>query len=458
MTTAVVVPLDPVPGPLDALDRFAARQSPILLHSAAPLHPLSRYSYLAADPVVTLRRGADAWRDVASAIRRSLSQPASSIPELPPFQGGWAGWFGYELGQAFDTMQCANGHGSGTPDVALALYDWVIAWDHATNNAWLVSTGVNADGHRDRERATDRAQAALSILAGAVNPQAVSAPRAGGGVPETHADFTPDGYREAVATVIEHVRSGDIFQANISQRFVREGAVDPVRLYRALVERSPAPMAAFVGHPPHHALSVSPERFLRFTPSTREIETRPVKGTRPRAATRADDDALARELEASAKDRAENVMIVDLMRNDLARVATTGTVDVPVVCALETHPTVHHLVSTVTARLRPGLDALDLLAAAFPGGSVTGAPKIRAMEVIASLEPVRRGVYCGAIGWIGLDGALDTSIAIRTITLDGQAASYHAGGGVTALSTPAEEYQETLDKALALAAALEDVG
>ncbi len=457
MTSAVVIPLDPVPDPLVALGRFADRASPILLHSAAPVHPLSRYSYLAADPIRTLRRDAGAWPEVASVIRQSLDSQASILPELPPFQGGWAGWFGYELGQAFDTMHCASGQGSGTPDVALALYDWVIAWDHAVDRAWLVSTGIDARGHRDPGRAADRAQTAIESLAGTCGTRAYIAHQPGA-EPATRADFTPDEYRAAVARVVEHVRAGDIFQANISQRFIRDSFADPLQLYRALVARSPAPMAAFVAHAPHHALSVSPERFVRFTPTTREIETRPIKGTRPRGATPAEDAAMAHELETSAKDRAENVMIVDLLRNDLARVAVTGTVEAPSVCALETHPTVHHLVSTITAQLRPGLDALDLLAATFPGGSVTGAPKIRAMEVIASIEPVRRGVYCGAIGWIGLDGALDTSIAIRTITLDGHKASYHAGGGVTALSSPEAEYLETLDKARALAAALEKVG
>ncbi len=458
LPAAVVIPLDPVPDPLVALGRFADRASPILLHSAARSHPLSRYSYLAADPVATLRRDSGAWPEVAWVIRQSLASSAPILPELPPFQGGWAGWFGYELGRAFDTMDCATGQGSGTPDVALALYDWVIAWDHAVDRAWLVSTGVDACGDRGADRATARARAALKALAGTGSPPPARSTKQPGAEPTTRADFTPDEYRAAVARVVEHVRAGDIFQANISQRFIRTCSTDPVRLYRALVARSPAPMAAFVAHPPHHALSVSPERFVRFTPTTREIETRPIKGTRPRGSTPAEDAALAHELETSAKDRAENVMIVDLLRNDLARVAVTGTVETQSVCALETHPTVHHLVSTVTAQLRPGLDALDLLAATFPGGSVTGAPKIRAMEVIASIEPVRRGVYCGAIGWIGLDGALDTSIAIRTITLDGHDASYHAGGGITALSSPDAEHLETLDKARALADALAEAG
>ncbi len=435
MTPPIVIPLDDVPGPVAVLSRLAGHASPILFHSAAPQHPLSRYSYLSADPIATLLRDAAGWPEVSRTIRRTLESQPPCDPSLPPFQGGWAGWLGYELGRAFDTMQCSSGPGSGTPDIALALYDWVVAWDHAADRAWLMSSGVDVHGERSANRAAERAEAVLAALSGLGTIPAVPARQSG--TPVTpRADFTPDEYRAAVARVIEHVRAGDIFQANISQRFVTTCSADPVQLYGDLVTGSAAPMGAFVAHPPHHVLSVSPERFIRYDPSTRQVETRPIKGTRPRGSTADADAALALELVNSAKDRAENVMIVDLLRNDLARVAVTGTVETPSLCVLETHPTVHHLVSTVTATLRPEFDALDLLAATFPGGSITGAPKIRAMEVIASIEPVRRGVYCGAIGWIGLDGALDTSIAIRTITLDGDSASFHAGGGITALSSP----------------------
>jgi para-aminobenzoate synthetase component I len=225
-------------------------------------------------------------------------------------------------------------------------------------------------------------------------------------------------------------------------------------LYGDLIQRSPAPMAAFLRRGDVSVASASPERFVRLEMPARQVETRPIKGTRPRHAVPARDAELARELTASEKDRAENVMIVDLMRNDLSRVCRPGSVQTPSLCALESHPTVHHLVSTVTGDLRTDCDALDLLAATFPGGSVTGAPKLRAMEIITELEPVARGVYSGAIGWIGLDGAMDTSIAIRTVTVADAVATFHAGGGITARSIPVDEYQETLDKAQALIAAL----
>ena len=241
---------------------------------------------------------------------------------------------------------------------------------------------------------------------------------------------------------------------NLSQRFTVPFAGTALALNREIGKRTAAPMAAYLQHDRVQVISASPERFLRFDPVTRQVETRPIKGTRPRRTDAADDARLARELQESDKDRAENVMIVDLLRNDLARVCKPGSVRVPVLNALESHPTVHHLVSTVTGVLRAECDALDLLAATFPGGSITGAPKLRAMSIINELEPVARGIYSGAIGWLGLDGAMDTSIAIRTVIIAGGIASFHAGGGITAQSDPADEFRETLDKARALTAAV----
>ena len=270
------------------------------------------------------------------------------------------------------------------------------------------------------------------------------------------ADFTPAEYRAAVAQVIEHVLAGDIFQANLTQRFTAPFTGDPLTLLAALERWAPAPLGAYLRHDDVELYSASPERFLRYDPCSRRVETRPIKGTRRRDPEPQCDATLARELEASEKDRAENVMIVDLLRNDLSRVCEPGSVTVDALCRLESHATVHHLVSVVSGRLRRGSDALDLLAATYPGGSVTGAPKLRAMALLAGLERVRRGVYTGAIGWLGLDGALDTNLAIRTIIVKHGVAAIHAGGGVTARSDPDEEYRETLDKAQALIHALAD--
>jgi para-aminobenzoate synthetase component 1 len=428
-----------------------------VLESAGPRHDLARYSYLAADPVATVAATSAEWPTVRERLRATINAHRAIDSILPPFQGGWLGWFSYELGAAFDAMPRAERPGMAVPDVALALYDWVIAWDHHRGAAWLISSGVDPVGQCDRARAERRAEDVLARIRRFDNES--NAPQQASLATDVSphglvADFTPEAYRGAVARVIEHVRDGDIFQATLSQRFTLPFTGDAHRLYAALVERTGAPMSAFMQHGDVTIVSASPERFLRYDAATRAVETRPIKGTRPRGHDALADAALAAELVASAKDRAENVMIVDLMRNDLARVCDAGTVAVPVLCRVESFATVHHLVSVVTGRLSAGYDALDLLAAAFPGGSVTGAPKLRAMAIIAAVEPVTRGVYCGAIGWLGLDGSMDTSIAIRTmIVRDGQIAA-HAGGGVTLESTPDGEYQETLDKVRALLAAL----
>src|SRR5688572_31441638 len=266
--------------------------------------------------------------------------------------------------------------------------------------------------------------------------------------------FTHRGYLDAVAKVREYIVAGDIFQANLSQRFQAPLREPPFALYRRLRRRNPAPFAAYLAFGDVTVLSASPERFLRLDPD-RQVETRPIKGTRPRGLGPMHDAALGRALAESEKDRAENVMIVDLLRNDLSRVCRPGTVRVPELFALEQHPTVHHLVSTVLGELEPGADAVDLVRAAFPGGSITGAPKVRAMEIIAELEPTRRGVYCGSIGYLSATGAMDTSIVIRTfLALRGQV-YFQAGGGIVADSDPEQEYRETLDKARALIQTLE---
>jgi para-aminobenzoate synthetase component 1 len=445
----VVIALDPPPEPLELLERFAHLPYPVLLDGAADHHDLGRFSYLAADPVATQRGTAADWPALRDRLRATITSSPPMAPDLPPFQGGWIGWLGYELGAAFDRMPRAAQDPLLLPDVSLALHDWVIAWDHVVGTAWLVSTGIDAHGELSASRAQRRADEVLARLSTGECPDA-----SGFAPTVAAADFTPAAYRSAVAEVVEHVLAGDIFQANLAQRFAAPFAGRPVALYRQIRRHSAAPLAAYLDHDDVQLLSASPERFLRLEASTRAVETRPIKGTRRRGHDPVEDAALARALEASEKDRAENVMIVDLLRNDLARVCAPGTIAVPLLCALESHPTVHHLVSTVTGTLREGRDVLDLLAATFPGGSITGAPKLRAMAVIASLEPVTRGAYCGAIGWIGRDGSGSFSIAIRTVTIARGLASFHAGGGITALSDPEAEYQETLDKAAALMAAL----
>ncbi len=462
----LVVPLDPIPDPLALLERVAARPYPALLDGASHQGDLGRWSYLAWDPVTTVVAGPEAWPAVERQLRGTTGAPPA--PDgAPPFAGGWIGWFGYELGRAFDRQPVPRTDDLATPAISLALYDTVVAWDHSTGRAWLVSTGIDATGAADPHRAAARHALRTQEMAGggsvAVAMPAHEPVRVAGEVSITafapapeglRGDFSAAAYPVAVQRIVDDIHAGDLFQANLSQRFVAPWPGSALALYRNMRAETPAALGAYLDHGRHVALSASPELFLRYDRSSGRVETRPIKGTRPRGQCPAEDAQLATELVASPKDRAENVMIVDLLRNDLARVALPGTVDVPTLAALETHPAVHHLVSVVTAQLAPGQDGLDLLRATFPGGSVTGAPKLRAMEEIAELEPVARGIYCGAIGWLGLDGSLMLNVAIRTVTVAGGIAAVHAGGGITALSDPEAEYRETLDKARGLITAL----
>jgi para-aminobenzoate synthetase component 1 len=329
--------------------------------------------------------------------------------------------------------------------VHLAFHDVVLACDHQAGRCWLISSGwPEADPRRRRKRAHQR----LEQVADWLGEEAL----AEGRQPAISADawrsnFTRPGYLAAIERVRDYIRAGDIYQANIAQCFTAtlpEG-FDNWHFYRALRQANPAPFAAYLACGARTIASSSPERFLRLNGDA--VETRPIKGTAARSPDATRDRELAAALLASEKDRAENVMIVDLVRNDLSRVSRPGSVEVPALCALETYAGVHHLVSAVTGRLGPGKDGLDLLAACFPGGSITGAPKIRAMQIIAEIERAPREVYCGAIGWLGFDGNMDWNIAIRTVTLEGGEARFQVGGGITLLSDAAAEYQETLSKA-----------
>ncbi len=267
-------------------------------------------------------------------------------------------------------------------------------------------------------------------------------------------NFSRDEYERVIRKALDYIRAGDIYQVNLAQRFAVPCGGDPFDVHLRLRSVSPAPFGAFLRFPGFALLSSSPERFISYRPGDRVVETRPIKGTRPRGPDPRRDAELAHELVTSEKDRAENLMIVDLERNDLGRVAEVGSVVVPGLFELESFSTVHHLTSTVRARLRAGQDAVDLLRAMFPCGSVTGAPKIRAMEIIEELEKVARGPYTGAIGYLGFDGSLELSVAIRTIIIKGGTGYFHVGGGIVADSVPALEYEETLHKGAALANAL----
>jgi len=446
----IAVPI-PYRDPVAAFAPFARESWAALLDSAEEHATRGRFAYIAVDPFTTM-----IWRvgdagDPFALLRAKLPLDlAPALPGLPPFQGGALGLFGYELGGCFERLPQPRAAPPASPDLAIGLYDTVAAFDLAQRSAWVIARDVpGAPGGRPPARARAEALAAKIRAAQPLSFPDWSA-RGNWRVETGRARF-----EAMVGACVDYIRAGDIFQANITHRFLADlpPGLDAFTLYRRLRRLTPSPFAAFFNAPGLQLLSASPERFLALDRSGR-IETRPIKGTRPRGADPAEDARYVAELRASEKDRAENLMIVDLLRNDLSRVAAVGTVRVPELFTLETFARVHHLVSAVEGRLAPGFGALDLLAAAFPGGSVTGAPKIRALEIIHELEPARRGPYCGALAWIGFDGAMDSSIVIRTLWIaDGQVVA-QAGGGIVADSIPAAEYEETMVKAAPLLAAL----
>ncbi|HSI08605.1 MAG TPA: aminodeoxychorismate synthase component I, partial [Rariglobus sp.] len=370
----------------------------------------------------------------------------SSAPSALPFTGGAVGFFSYELCTQLEKLPRTKPDDlPEIPDCEFAFYDSLIAHEHATNRTWLVANPV----------ATTPAFTLLARLRSVVAKPAVPSSQLSAlssQLLEPVSNFTADSYQAAIARIKSYIASGDVYQVNLTQRFSTPLPCAPYDLYLRLRERSPAPFAAYLSVGPVQLISSSPERFL--TLRDRRVETRPIKGTRPRSPDPTTDAALAAELLSSEKDRAELLMIVDLERNDLGRVCDYGTVRVDKLWQLESHPTVHHLVANVSGQLRAGLDIIDCVRASFPGGSITGAPKIRSMQIIDELEPHRRHIYTGAIGYIGFDGNADLNIAIRTITCVANRAYYHVGGGIVWDSDPAAEYQETLDKGRAMHEAL----
>lgn len=462
LLTPLVRTLD-APAPLvDLAPAVLGLPYPVFLDSAAPGGTRGRYSYLAADPFLVLKsRGrtvsvetasgvevieGDPWQTLQSLLSRYRS---ACLPGLPPFQGGVIGYWSYDLGRLIERLPQWADDDLDLPEMCLGFYDWCLAEDHLTGETRAIVARVP---HHDADDASSRMEWVLDKLdshdRGAVGPDL----RVPDPPPRLHSNFTREGYRAAVRRVKEYLAAGDIYQANISQRFETEFLGDAWGLYGALRRANPAPFAAYLGGPDAAVLSASPELFLRLHGD--RVETGPIKGTRPRGSDPASDRALARELRLSPKDRAENVMIVDLMRNDLGKLCRIGSVETPRLFALEGHPTVWHLVSTVTGVLPSGVGGVDLMRSCFPGGSVTGAPKVRAMEIIEELEPVRRGAYCGAIGYMAFNGDMVASIAIRTMVLSRGRLTFHVGGGIVADSDPEAEYQETLDKAAGLLRAL----
>ena len=434
--------------PIDAAEAFRDLPGLVLLESARPGRN-ARWSYLTADPVAVLEAPA-AGRDPFAVARRLVGRLDPSLPDgpgTPPFIGGLVGFLGYDLAHVLERLPSIAIDDQGLPPLRLALHDWAVAWDRRTGDAWLCGRAVDGDGRRLAERLDDVHARLTAPLPADHDRHDLDRPLV------FRSGLSRAAYEAGVETVRQHIAAGDIYQANLTRRLETPFDGDPWARYRHLRTGDPSLFSAFLDLGPspetgmaRALLSASPEPFLSLD-TDGVVATDPIKGTRPRGRDRAEDRALARELLTSAKDRAENVMIVDVLRNDLGRVCVPGTVRVPRLCRLERTAAVQHLVSTVTGRLAPGRDAFELLAASFPGGSITGAPKIRAMEILEGLEPVRRGPYTGALGWVGPDGAMQTSILIRTFVADGRRLTLHVGGGITWGSDPAGEWQETVAKA-----------
>lgn len=421
---------------------LAERPFPFLLESANG----GRYSFAGADPETVLYARGDRlsiWSEGAERTLRGnpfdlieelLAQYRTENPEGVPLPGAAVGAFGYDLGQHLERLPRRAADDLQFPDLVLGFYDSLRFVDHETGQAAEIDLSP-----RRAARAIDPGTY-QRVFRGGVAP------------PGRGATFTREAYLEAIARIREYISAGDVYQVNLSQRFHARSERSPFDVYLALRAASPAPFAAFLGLGRRSILSASPERFLELRGRT--LVTRPIKGTRRRGNTPEEDERLRRELLCSPKDDAELAMIVDLERNDLGRVCEPGTVEVAAPKELESHPTVFHLSAVVRGRLRQGLGPVDALRATFPGGSITGAPKIRAMEIIDQLEPTRRAFYTGAIGALGFDGSINLSVAIRTVLADGPDFFFQAGGGIVADSDPEAEYAETIAKASAMARAL----
>lgn len=437
------------------LTRFAPLSSlpwAMLLHSGQADHLHNRFDILVADPCATLvTQGASTVIEDATGTRVSDADPFTLVREAMaalgvtpsadanlPFQGGALGLFGYDLGRRVEALPTQAEADLHAPDMAVGIYDWALIADHHRQRLTLV-----CQGDRDARLAWLARHATL--------PTPAADFRLTG---EWQANLSRAGYGERFRRVQAYLRSGDCYQINLTQRFSAPYQGSEWQAFTRLNASNRAPFSAFLRLPQQAVLSVSPERFLWL--EQQQIQTRPIKGTLPRLADPEADARQAARLAASEKDRAENLMIVDLLRNDIGRVAEPGSVRVPELFVVEPFPAVHHLVSTITARLPDGRHATDLLRACFPGGSITGAPKVRAMEIIEELEPQRRNAYCGSIGYLSLCGAMDTNITIRTLLAEQGRLYCWAGGGIVADSDEQAEYQETFDKVARILPQLRD--
>jgi len=452
-----------------AMRRLAGLPYLATLDSALSMGRLGQYSFLVADPF-ELYRLTRPVADPLAPLARLLEafRIESPIAGLPPFQGGAVGFLGYEFGRCFERIPMARHNEFDIPLAMFGFYDTVLAWDHERGGqGWIISQGFpETEPQSRRQRAEQRIRFFLERLASAIPnvpltsvgfeamAHGLTAPqfqtRLGGG---WLGNFDSFGFRAAVDRAREYIYAGDIFQVNLSQRLMRPSDTTSLELFCRLRAVNPAPFAAYFDGGPFQIVSASPERFIRV--QDKIVESRPIKGTRRRTGDEKIDAEQTRQLLASEKDRAENTMIVDLIRNDLSRVCEPNSLTVPEWYSIEEYPFVTHAVSSIEAKLRSSASVTDLIRATFPGGSITGAPKVRAMEIIAELEPTVRGPYCGSMGYIGFDGSIDLNILIRTITASRGWWQFQVGGGIVADSRSEAEEEETWIKAAGLVKAIQ---
>jgi para-aminobenzoate synthetase component 1 len=434
---------------------WADRRWAVFLDSGFPHSRSGRYDLIAAEPVKTLvTRGALTEirahgtislspEDPFSLVRKALGEAVPAVPGLP-FQGGAIGYFSYDLARRLERLPERAADAENIPEMVVGIYGWAVVVDHVERRSWLVGQ-AKSPGLEQRWPHLVESFSRIQTLGWQTGGFSV--------LGEVASNMDRARYGRAFERIQHYIREGDCYQVNLTQRFSAYCAGNPWSAYQLLRHYNPAPFSAYLHYPQVRILSSSPERFLKVEDGL--VETKPIKGTRPRSSDPQQDAAHAEELAASLKDRAENLMIVDLLRNDIGKCCVPGSVHVPKLFDVESYATVHHLVSTVRGRLAEGQGAVDLLRGCFPGGSITGAPKIRSMEIIEELEPHRRGVYCGSIGYIGFDGNMDTNIAIRTLAHSDGTIRFWAGGGIVVDSDPDLEYQECYHKAAALLRLLE---
>lgn len=427
--------------------RIAQRPWAIYLDSGRPYNDYGRYDILVADPVMTFstqgheteihdQHGQRISTEDPFALLKQVLQQYARLPGDLPFTGGAVGYFGYDLARRLEKLPAHAIDGEHIPQMMVGIYDWAVVVDHREQKTWLVSSTLHEE---TRNRWSD-----LCTLFADPTPHLASA-SSFHVMSDTASNLDLPAYERAFDRIQHYIHEGDCYQVNLAQRFSAQAEGDSWIAYQRLRSVGSAPFLAFMNLPGLQVLSGSPERFLQV--SGRHVETRPIKGTRPRSSDPAEDHAQATALQHSLKDRAENLMIVDLLRNDIGKSCATGSVKADRLFTLESYTNVHHLVSIVTGKLEGEHTAIDLLRGCFPGGSITGAPKLRSMQIIEELEPHRRGIYCGAIGYIGFDGNMDTNIAIRTAVYSAGEIRFWAGGGIVADSESDKEYRETWDKA-----------